>query len=168
MTQRRRRRSFSRRPRRTVEWHNTNLNQLLTSGSQISLELSAGIAQDEVKGMTVMRVIVDLVAQLSVAGTGGLVSMGIAMVAEEAVTAGGIPDTNVEANEASWMWLRALQTVSATNLSDRSSFTPFLYDSKVMRRFRFEELQLRWICNAGTLSANVNINGSIRVLVAKT
>ncbi len=169
MTQQRRRRSSRvSRPRRAVEWFDTHFAQLLLTGTLITLNLSSQILDDEKKGMTVKRLIVDLRAQLSVAGTGGSVSMGVAMVSTEAAVAGAFPEPSDPNMEASWMWKQVNSTVSATNLSDFSSFTPFQIDTKTMRKFRFREQELRFIMEVGVTTAPININGLVRVLAAKS
>jgi len=169
MTQRRTRRSVRRsRPRRAVEWFDTNIITTLPSGTLKTFDLSAQVVDDEKKGMTVVRVIVDLVAQLSAVGTGGLVSMGIAMVAKEAGVAGAFPEVTDQEMEASWMWKRPNLTVSATNLNDQSTFTRFAYDTRVMRKFRFQDNELRLILESGVLTSTVNVNGIVRMLGMKS
>ena len=162
-----RRRRTARRARRAVEWFDTALNQTLAPASKISLDLSSQIATDEKKGMTVVRVIVDLVGVLSVSGTGGLVSMGLAMISLD--NAGSLPEPNDPDQEIDWAWKTMNRTVANDSVNDQSQWTIFRYDSTVGRRFRFKEAQFRWIAeeHGGSLD-NITINGQIRLLVAKS
>ena len=137
-------------------------------GGQISLDLTAGVAQDEKKGMSVVRLIADLTATLITAGTGGLVSMGVCLISGEAATAASLPEPTDVDQEASWMWKVMNRLVASSSVNDRATWTPFFIDTHVRRRIRFEEQQLRWIAGQVGGTDNITINGHIRVLMQKS
>ena len=168
MTQRRRGRRFTpRAPRKAVEWFDTKLNQTLAIGSQISLDLTSAIANDEMKGMMAVRLIVDLTCTLAAADTGGLVSMGVALVSTEAANAAAFPEPSATNPEASWMWKVMNRLVSAASVNDPTQSVKFGIDTKVKRRVRFQEQQLRWIADQTGGTGNITINGMIRLLMQK-
>ena len=164
----RRTRGRRRGPRRQAEWFDTFINETTASGQQDVQDLSSPIAQDEKKGMTIVRIIIDLTTLLVTAGTGGLLSYGIALVSNEAAAAIAYPDADDEDDMGrGWLW-RARRVVSASNLNDVSMNSRLVYDIRAKRRFSSEDDGLYFIMDAGTLSSDVNTDGLIRVLALKS
>ncbi len=154
-----------RKVRRAVEWVDSLVNAVLTSGSTISFDLTSGVVQAQRKGMSLVRVISDIEAILSVAGTGGLISYGVALWQAEAVSV--LPDPNVSAIETSWIRKVGFRSISSNDPSDRSQYMPMQFDAKTNRRLRNNETEVRYIIKAETLTNNVNLNGIVRCLFMK-
>ena len=110
--------------------------------------------------------LIDLELNLSVAGTGGFVNMGICMIDEDAAAAGALPDANSDNEQPGWMW-RTTQTVFTAVVNDRASATLVKADIRAMRKFAGDNVQLRWIANNSASGNPINVNGIIRVLLMK-
>ena len=132
-------------------------------------DLSSQIPADERKGFTLLRTIIDLTCLLSAAGTGGIVSMGIALVSLEAAAAAVFPNPEDDDDYGQgWIW-RTKRVIAATNVNDISMNSRFLYDLKSRRKFSSEDMTLYlMIVNDPAASASVNTDGLIRTLWAKS
>ena len=160
-----RRRSF-RGPRRQTEWLDSIINSTIPSSNIIQVVLSDQMNESQLKGATVLRVILDLAAGLVTAGTGGVLSLGIAMVLDAAVAATSLPVPATSGEQPGWLW-RASQGVFTTAPNDKSQQTLWKADIKARRRFSGADSNLVFIMETGVASANINLDGLIRVLVAK-
>ena len=158
----------ARAPRRAVEWFDNEINETITTSSQNAVPLSLDIADAQRKGMTVVRWIVDLLCVLAApsGGTGGLIHMGLYMASDEEVAAGAVADPAAVDDKPGWVW-RAQKSVFSTTQNDRSQATPFQFDTKSRRRFPTEDYSPILVIDSGVLSASVNIDGLIRLLVQK-
>ncbi len=106
MTTRRRRSAprSARAPRRATEWFDVIINMGTPVGGQDTINLSAAVLQDERKGMTLVRTILELDFLAITAGTGSLVSAGICMWPIEASSAGAFPDADQADYNPAWVW----------------------------------------------------------------
>ena len=163
---RRSRRYTPRAVRPKVQWFDTAINSILGSNGHISIDLSASIVKDERKGMKVVRTILDCEANLSLAGTGGLISMGMYMWPIEAITT--LADPADDSQEVPWLWKVINRPVFTSAPTDLTQLQPFRVDTRVQRRFPTQEYDFRLDFQSGALSDNVNINGMCRVLVQKS
>ncbi len=162
----RRYRSRIRRPARKYAWYDTVLNSILTSGNAIVQNLSLNIASEHRVGMVVERVILDYEYNLSLAGSGGLISYGVTMWPQEAALSGVYPDPDDVDPEAKWMFKRSFAIVATDSANDISQATYAKHDIKSKRRFQTRDYRLVLVHQASTLSDNVNVNGMIRVLTS--
>ena len=169
MTMRRRARGFRRgvrRARRAVEWFDSLINETVTTSQQTD-DLSANIPSDEKKGMTIIRLLIDLVCAAAATGTGNVIAMGIAMVENDAVAAAAFPDPGAETDQPGWLW-REVFSVYTSTLNDRAQSVPIVRDIRARRRFPARQTSLYLIIDTVSGSTSINIDGSIRVLVAKS
>ena len=168
MTTRRRggRRGRSRAPRRASEWFDTQINLTLSSASQTFQDLLLNVSDNLRKGMTIVRVIMDLYGVLSVAGSGGLIHLGLTIVNDDAISALAFPDVDNADEQPGWMW-RAAAVIATSDPNDSSQMVRFIRDLRSMRRLPGEDVSLMLIADSGTLTAPVNIDGLIRTLVLK-
>jgi len=75
------------------------------SASGISnIDLSILIANDERKGMTVVRTLVDFDVIPSAAGAAGNLSGGIVLVDGDAFAAAAMPDPDEAQDQPGWLW----------------------------------------------------------------
>ena len=130
-------------------------------------DLFQDVADDERKGLTVVSLIVDLHAILSIAGTGGIVAMGITLVGDEALASLALPDADQVDDQPGWLW-RAAHTVHSSANSDFAQAVPFGGQFKSKRRLRGEDETLLLIMDNISLTNNVNITGMVRVGVLKS
>ncbi len=161
----RRRARLSRVPRKATRWLDTGLNAVLTSGGQLNIDLTANLDPQEKKGSRLLRVIFDFEFNLSVAGSGGLISYGLTHLFAEGATSP--PDPDVDTQETNWLWKRINGIVASANANDLSQATFVREDFKPNRLFRTLDSRFSLIIDAGTLSANVNVNGMVRLLIAR-
>ena len=167
MTSKRRGPRRSRQPRRAVEWFDRIIDETISSTGQQSNTLTADIASDEMTGMTLLRTIISIGANLSIAGTGGLLSMGIVQVTSDALAALALPDADIGTDKPGWLW-RASRTVFTSLVNDRSQETRFDIDLRTGRRLRGSANDLILVFDLGVSSADVNIDGLVRMLFAKS
>ena len=153
-------------PRRASEWFTTIVNETIESTDQELIDVGALVLNDEKKGMTIVRALVDLTLVLVAAGTGGNLAMGLLMVGTEALAALAVPDAD-QAADKGWMW-RTQQVVSSSLANDRSQHVRIVQDLKSRRRFRSDDDEVILVFNAGTLSGAINIDGTIRLLALKS
>ena len=119
--------------RRAFEWADELLDFTLASGGQNTVTLMPGVPDDEFKGLTVARLIIDLSAVLIAAGTGGMLGLGIMVVTLEALVALAVPDADEAGDQAGWMW-RSMQPVHTDSPNDRAQATRFVADIRSMRK----------------------------------
>ena len=149
-----------------MEWFDTLINETTGTAEQDSQSLTSGIADDEKKGMTLVRTIIDLTCLLSAAGTGGVISMGLYLIQADALAALALPDVDIS-SEKGWIW-RTTRVISSTNVNDISMNSRFIYDLKGNRKLPSEDHDIIFVMDAGTLSADVNTDGLIRLLFKKS
>ena len=132
----------------------------------MTTDLSSAIAPDEFKGMTIARMIVDLVLMPIETGTGALVGIGTVLLSDEAVAVGAFPEPEVGTDQAGWLW-RTVKTVHTSTSNDRSQATAVVHDLRGRRRWPGEDFALMLIVTNFAGVINVNIDGMVRTLVWK-
>ena len=163
-----RRRGFNPRrvTRRPVQWFDEIVTEILGSSDQQVDELSVDIRDEDKKGMTIVRTIVSLGANLTAAGSGGQLSVGLAMVNDDALAALTLPDADT-IDEPGWLY-RGVKSVFTSVLNDHSQETRFDLDLKSRRKFTGTDQNLCLILDTGTISGgSINVNGRVRFLVMK-
>ena len=155
-------------PRRAREWADITVDSTLTVGTQTAIHLSSAILDDEKKGATVVRVIIDLEAVALTVGVGSVIALGLLMLDAEARAAGVGPDPQDDNDQPGWMW-RTRKLVFLSALNDRSQTTKIFMDVRSMRKFPGPDVDLAmvWAVVSGG-SSQVNLDGLIRVLWLKS
>ena len=127
-------------------------------------DLSQNVIDALKNGSTIVRTLIDMTAVLTAAGTGGNIFLGIAMVSDDAVAASAFPDPDVNYEPVSWMW-RTARTIFTDSPNDSAQATRFSVDLRGKRKFQMGENNLYLLINAGALTANINLDGTIRFLL---
>ena len=165
-TRRRRAPARTRGPRRPVQWFDEIVSEVLASSDQQVDELSVDIVDNDKKGMTIVRTIVQLGANLTAAGSGGQLSVGLAMVNDDALAALTLPDADT-IDEPGWLY-RGVKSVFTSVVNDHSQETRFDLDLKGRRKFTGTDMNFCLILDTGTISGgSINVNGRVRFLVMK-
>ena len=167
MTTRRRGRSFVRAARRALVWYDQFIDipglPLDTSSSRtFAVQMPDSLR----KGATLVRTIVDLMAGLSVAGTGGMLAMGIVITNDDALAAAALPNPEDDADQPGWLW-RVRKSVFTNITTDRATLTPFFVDLRAKRKMSGEDLTPVLIVRNIGSAQSYNINGLIRSLWMK-
>ena len=170
MTTRRRgrARTFGRALRRISVWYDRIVNlSLAAAGDQESVDLTSAIPNTDRKGMTVVRILIDLSANLTIAGTGANVGMGITLVESDAAAVVQFPDPSVEGDQPGWLW-RVQRPVFTASPNDPSQSTRFVHDIKARRRLPGEDYLLMLVVDSSAGNAIINVDGIIRTLWLRT
>ncbi len=157
-------RGRARAPRQKVAWYDTTINAILMSDQRITQDLSKNMSAADKRGARVLRIIVNYEYNMSIAGTGGLVSYGLCIWPDEASSV--LPDPDSEDQDVQWLWKRTFDIVSSSNASDSTQFTKVSIDVKPNRRLPTHLYSVRLIHKAEVLSDNVNVNGMVRLLMS--
>ena len=170
MTTRRRRTSAraSRGPRRAVRWIDTIVN--LTNagvGAQNVTSLLTNLRDQERKGATLLRMIIDLWLVAQTVGTGSLISLGTIQVTDDAVAAGSVPDPADTADEAAWRWRTHMPTFTAV-LNEQQSTARVQVDLRGKMTLRAVDNDFILVTDSGASATDVNIDGIIRCLFRLT
>ena len=144
-------------------WDDTIIDSSLASGAQDSESLLAGIPEDEIKGLTITRLIIDLYLIQLTAGTGASFAGGIYVVEEDAFAAAAMADPGVPADDAGWMWRVLVVPVVTSSVNDSSQFAHLSYDLRAQRKIPGEDYTLVFVLqNLG--GTTFNVDGTIRTL----
>ena len=165
MTTSRRRGGFRRgSPRRKLEWVDTIINfDALGSLGQTHDRLTAGFSDDVKKGATLVRTIVDIGANLTVAGPGGVLSLGLLYSTDDTIAALAFPEVDVEGEQPGWLW-RSSKSVFTQTANVKSNETRFAFDLRMSRKFPGSGTDLVFLANMSATSEAVNIDGLVRCL----
>ena len=158
-------RRFSR-PRKAVEWFDTIISVTIAASAQAELQLLGGLVVDEFKGARIVRTIVDLFLVATTAGTGTILSTGIAMINRDALSAGAVPEADDTADKG-WLW-RTNKSVFTSVVNESQQQSHLLYDSRTSRRMRSDDDLMSMVFNTNAGASSINIDGLVRVLVEKS
>ena len=150
---------------RTKEWFDVFVGLTTTSGTQVGQNLTAGIAVDELKGMTVIRTIGRLILQPGTLNVRPVLSMGTLMMNDDAFSAGAFPDPADADEEPGWLW-RESRVVQIATL-DTSPNQVLQWDSRASRKFRGEDDNLVLVVEQSAVAVTCTWDGLVRVLVLK-
>ena len=94
---------------RTPYWADTNVNTVVTLGTQNNIDLMSSLTADEMRGTTIVRTIIKLnlfANPMSGVEGGAKLDQGIAVLDVDAFTAGAVPDpvNNVDRPPRGWLW----------------------------------------------------------------
>ena len=167
-TQRRRRpQGFGRRgPRRRTEWFDLTVNQTVAAGDQNSNDLTINMADVEKKGATLVRTLVQLYCAAVTVGTGSVLSLGIAMLNEDAAAAGSIPEADSDTDKPGWVF-RTVVPVFTDTANRFANLTVIKEDLRSRRRFQGSSDQIELILDNFAGSSAINVDGLIRLLIMK-
>jgi len=157
-------RQFSRAPKRAVQWKDRIVDLTLAAAAQNLFNLTSGIPDDQKKGRTIVRLLIDLKANLATAGTGGLLSMGIYLIEQDAFSAAAAADPDGDTVQPGWMW-RWHGSVFSSVTNDAAQRTSLVFDIRARRKLMGEEIDLIMVTNwSAGASGPVNIDGLVRTL----
>ena len=121
------------------------------------------ISQGDKKGMTLVRMILELNLSAAGTGTGALLHAGIFLLHGDAKTAGVYADPEDQAEQAGYLW-RWTGTCFTSAVNDRSQQTQIKADLKSRRKYPSEDHELVLYMKATSSSITVNVDGLIRTL----
>ena len=153
--------------RRTPEWFDLDINIGQVAGGQGFRNLTANMQDDEKKGMTLVRTIVDLDLHATSVSSGGRLALGIVIAEDDAIAAGSFPEAQDNIGKPGWVW-KALKTFGTSDINDRSQRTIIHEDLKSRRKFQASGYDLVLIVNNFEGVTAVNIDGLIRTLWLKS
>ena len=131
-----------------------------SSGNEDSVDLLANLAEDERKGATVTRVIMDL--RYTLAGIGSVqdISIGLTLVNDDALASGALPDPQAETDQPGWLWRTTHEIAEPDNPNLRQH-----HDLRAQRKMEEEETLVLIIFVA---AVNVmTVHGMSRVLMRR-
>ena len=153
--------------KRAVEWFDTLVNFTVAAGAQNVLTLNDPL-DDEKKGSTLLRMIVDLGLVAATAGnTGTLIAMGSMIAPDDAIAAGAVSDPDNFNEQPNWIF-RTQESVYTSVANDRTQQVMIKQDRKTARLFRGSTYEHILVTNnvSGGLTP-VNVDGLVRCLWAK-
>ena len=163
MTTRNRVRRFVRGARRATRWLDTIVNESIVNVASVADNLDSNISQGDKKGMTLVRMILELNLSAAGTGTGALLHAGIFLLHGDAKTAGVYADPEDQAEQAGYLW-RWTGTCFTSAVNDRSQQTQIKADLKSRRKYPSEDHELVLYMKATSSSITVNVDGLIRTL----
>ena len=135
--------------RRTTKWHTIiNPDTSLTAGSQVGLDLSAGLEQANRRGSTVVRLILDLHLRPGTLSHLYSLSWGVIVMNLDAVAASAFSDPEAEGDDADWL-IRGRSVFESSNLSDSTQWGRVTHDVRSARVMRSAQSQLVLVMHNG-------------------
>jgi len=150
-------------PRRAREWFDTTLNFSVAAGGQGFLALSPFLLDDERKGATIVRTLIDFWISTVTANVFLDAYAGITFVTDDALSAGVLPDPSDDTDQPGWMWKKKIVVVSTSENVPEARNT--LVDLRSMRKFPGESVNPTFIIDS--VSGAFDVDGLIRMLVLK-
>ena len=153
-------------PGRSLKWFTTlQGHQALASGGQTSFELLAGLEKGDAKGATITRIIFDMWLLPDTINVVKLMDYGMMFLNEDAVTAGGFPDIDIESERVDFVYRgRAMACANALNLPNPAGIVH--KDLRAQRICRSEEDQFRLVCDLDAVAVGgVFISFISRILI---
>ena len=154
---------------RATDWVDTIVGNLAVTGSQANISLITGLDPSDMRGATVIRTLIRLnLASDTTAGAWGWgrVDMAIGISAQEAFTAGVLPDPNIDGDKPprGWMW-RDSVGVSQNGVGGQV-VVPVRADIRGARKVENGEVYLIYTNTAvdGT-TFSVRCHGLVRLLI---
>ena len=148
-------------------WNDFVLNRTLAGNAQTVDILDADVSDDIRKGLTVVRLIIDVTAVLATAGPGGRLSLGIFVGETEAIAASAVPNPSDVGEDPGWLWRTVGQGVFSSLANDMAQVRRFNIDLKARRRYRGEDTNLTLVMDFSTSNESVNVDGVIRQLLMR-
>ncbi len=151
--------------RRTMQWF-TSINPLFTlaANGQLSIDLLGPLAVDQRKGATITRVILDLSLFPTVVTTLHEVFWGLLVMDEEAASAGGFPDADIQSDRQHWLQ-RGHLISKVLSTSDGKQGDRQMMDIRSQRKLTSEEDTFRIIFDHGATGTSSDIVMFARTLI---
>ena len=151
--------------RRPTEWFHMLIDNTISTGGQEVTAITANVLDDEKKGMTIARWFIDLTAAMTVASAGGLLTLALSQVQDDAAAASAYPEADINTEQPGWLW-RVRKLVSSSVVNDRSQIVTFQQDLRAVRRFIAQDYD--FVLQAEYTGVDsVNLDGSVRFLAMK-
>ena len=151
-------------PRRAMLWIDKAIESLLVANTITAIELSSDLPDDEFKGLTVTRTIIDLYIQSESASLTNLVGIGISVVSQEALSASALPEPSDDSDSALGWVFRTIVSTSTSSVADASQFTRLYRDIRGQRKFHSEDTTYCLLMQTDAAILNRKVMGMIRVL----
>ena len=128
--------------------------------------MTANVAADELKGMTLVRTLIDVDVNGTLSGAAGMLAAGMTLIHSDAFAAGAFPDPEDEVDQPGWAWrtFRAFAGVAATE-----SYTPtrIREDIRSKRKIVGDDQDMIIIWSNRSTTTAVDIDGIVRGLWLK-
>ncbi len=145
-------------------WEDTRIDKSLAPGNDTQDSLVGGIPEDEIKGMTLTRLLMNLTLTATTAGTGSRYAAGIYLAEEDAFAAGAVADPEQEGDDPGWVWRVFQIPIFSSDPNDYAQTRHFILDLRAQRKFPGEDTALILTqTNEGGVST-INSDGIIRCL----
>ena len=154
-------------PRRATQWFDQTIAINALAENQItSTTLLPTILDLAKKGATILRTLIDINIQAVTVNVNLILDVGVVMMQSDAIVAGAFPDPADDAEQPGWLYRKSigLYTTDAFSTVNR---VPFLADIKAKRKFAGEAWELMMIWERDAAVGTLNIQGLVRVLIAK-
>ena len=152
----------SRAPKRRGVWIDDEINETVTLADQTVVQLDNLLLPEFKKGVTLVRLILELVCVAITAGAGSRLHAGITIVTQDAFAALAIPEPGDSGDEVSWLWRQIGKPVFTSVVNDSSQSVTVSRDLKSKRRYPGEDYNLTLVMDAVGASS-VNVDGLIRL-----
>ena len=140
----------------------------LGAGSSVGISMDGGVPEDEIKGLTATRMIIDLTAVALTAGSGSLLAGGVYIIENDALSATVFAEPQDSIDDAGWMWRVARRPVFTSVVNDSSQVTRLVYDIRSQRKYPGEDYTLVMVLvNLSGGATSMNIDGIVRTLLKR-
>ena len=155
----------SRAPRRGLFWNDTLIDKTLAVGNTTQDSLDLGIPEDEKKGMTLTRLLIDITVVPISIGTGTLYHAGIYLCEDDAFGAGAIADAGQVGDDAGWIWRVLGVPVYLSVANDYVQRLRWQADIRAQRKYPGEDYTIILTQeNDSSGLTNINTDGFVRAL----
>ena len=138
-------------------------NTTLAGNAQTSVDLTVNMESARRKGCTVTRMLVNVVLEAGVVAQDLQLTYGVLWVDADALSAGALPDTDVESENVDYM-LRGCLFGSQSDLADSSQWTRVSHDVRGQRVCRTDQDHLVLVLD-NALANSLNFRLFSRTLV---
>ena len=149
-----------------MEWFDTRISISVPNGGQGTQNLNQPL-DDEKKGATVRRLIVDFHLISDTVSAIADTDFGLAFIEDDALSAAALPDVDVETQRAGWLFRGQKRSIGLT--ANQGDGIPGYYqaDMKLARRYGSQGETLVLIADQQSSGGTVSLIGLIRMLIAK-
>jgi len=153
---------------RQPAWEDTLINEAATSGFGDEVDLVGDLSQQDRRGITVVRLVIDLSILPTI--TSGVIGsqifdLGIGVASEDAFVAGALPDVNVATDRPPRGWLWKTRVVVTDDTTTTMNPVRVMGDIRAKRRVDAGILFLRTLnTNLSGTAFAVNMAGLIRTV----
>ena len=149
---------------RAKEWIDQHIDFNIVDGAEGLRSITTNLLDDEKKGATIIRCLVDMHVSSKTLNAKVLTAIGLTMLNDDGFAAGAVPDPGDSSDQPGWYW-RA-QSVIRGNESNVLESQHIEKDLRAMRKFRGQEDQLVLIIEP--VGAAVDIDALFRTLILKS